>query len=107
VPVLFGVLVRRHIPLWVVMGAAASAWGCTCMFNLVAGVANPAISATYGIFASLLFGLGGLVLTRGVRRRGSRARESGINHLDSSTSLNNLTNVQRLLKNARRDNHNS
>jgi sodium/pantothenate symporter len=65
VPVLFGVLVRRHIPLWVVVGAAALGLGLHLYFNLVAGVANPAISATYGIFASLLFGGVGLLLTRG------------------------------------------
>tara|TARA_R110000772_G_C13309490_1_gene439783 strand:- start:11789 stop:11989 length:201 start_codon:yes stop_codon:yes gene_type:complete len=32
------------------------------------GVANPAISATYGIFASLAFGLLGLWFTRGEAR---------------------------------------
>ena len=64
VPVLFGVLVRRHIPLWVVAGAAAIGLGLHLLFNLALGVANPAISATYGIFASLLFGVAGLVLTR-------------------------------------------
>ena len=32
---------------------------------LALGVANPAISASYGIFASLLFGAVGLLLTRG------------------------------------------
>ncbi|MDP5054255.1 MAG: sodium:solute symporter family protein, partial [Congregibacter sp.] len=65
VPVLFGVLLRRHIPLWVVMGSAALGLGLHLFFNLVMGVANPAISATYGIFASLLFGLLGLAVTRG------------------------------------------
>ncbi|MEO1081368.1 MAG: sodium:solute symporter family protein [Pseudomonadota bacterium] len=64
VPVLFGVLVRRHIPLWVVAGAAAIGLTLHLLFNLALGVANPAISATYGIFASLLFGLGGLFFTR-------------------------------------------
>ncbi len=65
VPVLFGVLVRRHIPLWVVMGSAAIGLGLHLFFNLAMGVANPAISATYGIFASLAFGTLGLWLTRG------------------------------------------
>ena len=64
VPVLFGVLVRRHIPLWVVMGAAGLGLGLHLLFNLALGVANPAISASYGIFASLAFGLVGLFLTR-------------------------------------------
>ena len=64
VPVLFGVLVRRHIPLWVVMGAAGLGLGLHLLFNLALGVANPAISASYGIFASLAFGLVGLFLIR-------------------------------------------
>ncbi|MEM1402008.1 MAG: sodium:solute symporter family protein [Pseudomonadota bacterium] len=64
VPVLFGVLVRRHIPLWVVMGAAGLGLGLHLLFNLALGVANPAISASYGIFASLAFGVVGLFLTR-------------------------------------------
>ncbi|EAQ96454.1 sodium:solute symporter family transporter [Congregibacter litoralis] len=70
VPVLFGVLVRRHIPLWVVAGAAGLGLGLHLFFNLIVGIANPAISATYGIFASLVFGLGGLALTRGEARHG-------------------------------------
>lgn len=64
VPVLFGVLVRRHIPLWVVAGSAAIGLALHLFFNLAMGVANPAISASYGIFASLAFGLCGLWLTR-------------------------------------------
>ena len=64
VPVLFGVLVRRHIPLWIVMGAAGLGLGLHLFFNLAMGVANPAISASYGVIASLVFGLGGLMLTR-------------------------------------------
>ena len=65
VPVLFGVLVRRHIPLWVVAIAAALGLGLHLFFNLVVGIANPAISASYGIFASLIFGIFGLAVTRG------------------------------------------
>jgi len=67
--VLFGVLLRRHIPLWIVGGAAALGLGLHLFFNLVMGVANPAISASYGIFASLLFGLAGLAVTRGEASR--------------------------------------
>ncbi len=64
VPVLFGVLVRRHIPLWVVAGSAAIGLALHLWFNLFGGVENPAVSATYGILASLVFGLAGLLLTR-------------------------------------------
>jgi len=58
------VLVRRHIPLWVVLGAAAIGLVLHLLFNLALGVENPAISATYGILASLAFGLVGLLVTR-------------------------------------------
>ncbi|PLW69153.1 sodium:solute symporter family transporter [Pseudohalioglobus lutimaris] len=64
VPVLFGVLVRRHIPLWVVMGSAAIGLILHLWFNLFGGIENPAVSATYGIIASLVFGIAGLLLTR-------------------------------------------
>ncbi len=64
VPVLFGVLVRRHIPLWVVAVAALSGLFIHLALNLSGWVSNPAVSASYGIFASLLFGLAGLYVTR-------------------------------------------
>jgi sodium/pantothenate symporter len=64
VPVLFGVLVRRHIPLWVVGGRGRIGLGGHLLLNLGFGVENPAVSATYGIFASLLFGVIGLFITR-------------------------------------------
>ena len=67
VPVLFGVLVRRHIPLWVVVGSAAIGLLLHLLLNLFAGVENPAVSATYAIFASMAFGLAGLALTRDQR----------------------------------------
>ncbi|TGD75782.1 sodium:solute symporter family protein [Mangrovimicrobium sediminis] len=67
VPVVFGVLVRRHIPLWVVAGAALVGLFLHLFLNLAAGVENPAVSATYAIFASLAFGTGGLFVTRGER----------------------------------------
>jgi SSS family solute:Na+ symporter/sodium/pantothenate symporter len=64
VPVLFGVLVRRHIPLWVVVGAAGIGLGGHLLLNLGFGVENPAVSATWAIFAALAFGVAGLVITR-------------------------------------------
>lgn len=66
VPVLFGVLVRRHIPLWVVLGAALIALVLHLYLNLFGGVENPAISATYAILAALGFGLVGLWVSRPV-----------------------------------------
>lgn len=64
VPVLFGVLVRRHIPLPVVAIAAALGLGVHLALNLSGVAPNPAVSASYAIIASLVFGLAGLWLTR-------------------------------------------
>lgn len=64
VPVLFGVLVRRHIPLWVVMWAAVLGLATHLCLSLLGGVENPAVSASLAIFLSLAFGLAGLWLTR-------------------------------------------
>ncbi len=64
VPVLFGVLVRRHIPLWVVGISAAIGLSLHLLLNLFMGVENPAVSATYAIMAALAFGLAGLWVTR-------------------------------------------
>jgi SSS family solute:Na+ symporter/sodium/pantothenate symporter len=46
------------------MGAAFIGLALHLVCNLFLGVINPAISATYGIFASLVFGVAGLLLTR-------------------------------------------
>ncbi|MEZ5554128.1 sodium:solute symporter family protein [Haliea sp.] len=64
VPVLFGVLVRRHIPLWVVVGAALIGLGGHLLLNLSGAVVNPAVSASYAILLSLAYGLLGLWCTR-------------------------------------------
>jgi SSS family solute:Na+ symporter/sodium/pantothenate symporter len=70
VPVLFGVLVRRSIPLWVVAGAAGIGLCGHLLLNLGLGVPNPAVSASLAIMASLLFGLVGLWLSRDTENRG-------------------------------------
>ena len=72
VPVLFGVLVRRHIPLWVVLISAVIGLSLHLGLNLYGGVKNPAVSATYGILASMAFGLIGLYVTRADRHGGGR-----------------------------------
>lgn len=64
VPVLFGVLVHRHIPLWVIFGSALLGLGAHLGFTLLAGVENPAVSASLAIFLALGFGLLGLWLSR-------------------------------------------
>lgn len=64
VPVLFGVLVRRHIPLWVVLGAALLGLFTHLALTFSGLVQNPAVSASYAIFLALGYGLLGLLLTR-------------------------------------------
>lgn len=76
VPILFGVLVQRHIPLWVVSLAAGLALVTHLALNLSGLVPNPAVSATYGIIASLVVGLGGLLVTRGAVPAVTVAKES-------------------------------
>jgi SSS family solute:Na+ symporter/sodium/pantothenate symporter len=64
VPILFGVLVRRHIPLWVVLGAALLGLAAHLGLNLSGLVKNPAVSASYAIVLALGYGLVGLLATR-------------------------------------------
>ncbi len=64
VPVLFGVLVQRPIPLWVVGLPAVTGLALHLVLNLLAGVSNPAVSATWAILVSVLLGLLGLWITR-------------------------------------------
>ena len=60
VPVVFGVLVRRHVPLGVVFASAITGIVLHLVLNLFLGVSNPAVSAAWGIIAS--FGVGAMGL---------------------------------------------
>ncbi len=64
VPLLFGVLVRGHIPLWIVAIASGLGLGLHLYFNLVQGVQNPAVSSSYAIVISLIFASISLFLSR-------------------------------------------
>ena len=55
VPVLFGVLVRDKFPYWIVYVAAFNGLAMHLVLNLMLGVKNPAVSASYAILASLAF----------------------------------------------------
>ncbi len=55
VPILFGVLYKKGLPLWVVSTAAMIGLFGHLIMNLFLGVANPAVSSTYAIFMSLGF----------------------------------------------------
>ncbi len=57
VPLLFGVMVKRELPLWAIAGCAFSALVIHLVLNLWMGVANPAVSASYAIIVSLTMGL--------------------------------------------------
>ncbi len=74
VPILFGVLVRGAIPLWIVATAAAVGLFIHLYLNLVQGILNPAVSASYGIVLSLVFASVALVVTRLYSRFAAAAR---------------------------------
>lgn len=64
VPVLFGVVFRGDISAWVTGPAAIIGLATHLLANLVLGVSNPAVSASYGIFAALFWGLMTLAVIR-------------------------------------------
>jgi SSS family solute:Na+ symporter/sodium/pantothenate symporter len=64
VPVLFGVALRGDISAWVTGPAAIIGLATHLLANLVLGVSNPAVSASYGIFAALIWGLIALAAIR-------------------------------------------
>lgn len=52
VPMLIGVLIKGPVPLWVVSGAAIIGLLAHFYLNLVGGIVNPAVSASYAILLS-------------------------------------------------------
>ncbi len=64
VPILFGVLVKDKLPIWVVGIPAVLGLSLHLILNLFLGVQNPAVSATIAIFVALGFGCTGLVWVR-------------------------------------------
>lgn len=64
VPMLFGVLLRGALPLWIIVGAAMIGLVAHFYLNLLGGVVNPAVSASYAIILSMLFAAGGLIIRR-------------------------------------------
>lgn len=64
VPMLFGVLVRGALPLWLVFGASLIGLFGHFFLHLLMGIENPAVSASYAILLSLGYGLIGLAWLR-------------------------------------------
>ncbi len=62
VPILFGVLYKRDLPLWIVWSAALIGLFGHLSLNLIFGVINPAVSSSYAILMSLGFTLAALTL---------------------------------------------
>ena len=69
VPILFGVILRGAIPVSVVAPAAIIGLSTHLICNLGLGIANPAISATYGIFAALAWGLCALLISQRMQKK--------------------------------------
>ena len=70
VPILFGVLVRGTIPLWIAYSAAVMALLIHLYLNLFGGVVNPAVSAAYAIIATVIYAALSLWLTRLLAAKG-------------------------------------
>ncbi len=60
VPMLFGVLLRGALPLWLVFGASLIGLFGHFLLHLALGIENPAVSASYAILISLAYALCGL-----------------------------------------------
>jgi len=69
VPILFGVILRGAIPVSVVAPAAIIGLSTHLICNLGLGIANPAISATYGIFAALAWGVCALLISQRMQKK--------------------------------------
>jgi SSS family solute:Na+ symporter/sodium/pantothenate symporter len=55
VPILFGVLSQKKLPIWLVSLAAILGLSIHLVLNLLVGVVNPAVSAAYAIIATSFF----------------------------------------------------
>lgn len=64
VPMLFGVLVRGPLPMWLVFGASLIGLFGHFLLHFGLGIENPAVSASYAILIALAYGLGGLIWLR-------------------------------------------
>jgi sodium/pantothenate symporter len=64
VPILFGTLLERPPPVWIAGGAAVLGLACYLLLNFAAGIANPAISATWAILLAATAAALALVLQR-------------------------------------------
>lgn len=64
VPMLFGVLIKGPVPLWIVAGAALFGLVAHFYLNLFGGVINPAVSASYAIVGSALIASVALLFVR-------------------------------------------
>ena len=64
VPVVFGVLVKRHVSLDFVFNSAITGLLVHFVLNLFMGVQNPEVSAAWGIILAFGVGLIGLGFTR-------------------------------------------
>ncbi len=63
-PILFGILYRGTMPLWLIAGASFAGLAIHFYLNLFAGVINPAVSASYAILVSLAMTGTGLIFSR-------------------------------------------
>jgi SSS family solute:Na+ symporter/sodium/pantothenate symporter len=72
VPMLFGVLVKRPLPLWLVFGASLIGLFGHFILHLGFGIENPSVSASYAIIASVVYAAFGLGVLRFVGARSKK-----------------------------------
>ena len=63
VPILFGVLISRPIPVWVIAGASVIGFAGHLVLNLFLGFENPSVSSSISMISSFVFALIGLYVT--------------------------------------------
>ena len=64
VPILFGVLIKRPMPIWIVSTSAFIGLGGHLIMNLFLGVVNPAVSSTIAIFLSFGFFVSAMIISQ-------------------------------------------
>lgn len=69
VPILFGTIFKRDLPVWIVGGAGAIGLFGHLYLNIFGGVLNPAVSAMYSMTGALVWALVGMGIKAKLTRR--------------------------------------
>ncbi|OIQ17953.1 MAG: sodium:solute symporter [Bacteriovorax sp. MedPE-SWde] len=64
VPILFGVLFSRKIPVWIIGGASGIGFFGHLILNLFCGVENPSVSSSIAMISSIVFALVSILIMK-------------------------------------------